>query len=196
MNRRHSASLLSGAVIAAVVALAPRVHASPEFPEKIQELLGMSCAPPCTICHLDSSGGAATATKPFAENMYETGGLRPEQPGTVGPALDALEGKGGGAGSGGASDAGAGDAASDAAGGSGGSGGSSGTVIDSDEDGMGDVEELRNDRDPNVFGAGIVCGPTYGCGARVAPRGRVDGLALGAALAVAGALLLSMRRWR
>lgn len=194
MNRRHLASLISGAVAMAFVALAPRAHAIPEFPEEIQRILDMSCAPPCTLCHTDSNGGIATITKPFGNAIFPAGELNINDLGSVGPALDYLEGKGG---SGGASDAGSGDAATDAAGGTGGSGGSGGgVVVDSDEDGMGDVEELRNGRDPNVAGAKDICGPTYGCGARIEPRGRIDGLALGAALAVAGALLISMRRRR
>jgi hypothetical protein len=207
MNRRHLASLVSGAVAVAIVALAPRAHAIPEFPEEIQRILDMSCAPPCTLCHTDSNGGIATITKPFGNAIFPAGGLNINDLGSVGPALDYLEGKAGSGGAGGsagaagsaggASDAGSADAATDAAGGTGGSGGSGGgAVVDSDEDGMGDVEELRNGRDPNVAGAKDICGPTYGCGARVAPRGRIDGLALGAALAVAGALLISMRRRR
>lgn len=197
MRASHRAVSKPWAVGLAVLALfAPRAaRASESFPEAIQGALGMSCAPPCTICHDSLSGGYGTVNKPFGIAMFDVGGLTPKQPETVAPALAALEGGGGAAGS--AGTAGAPDAGADA-GATGGSGGAGGTpgVVDSDGDGVGDVAELRQERDPNVPGAGVVCGPTYGCFARVEPRGRIDGVALSAALAVAGALILFGRRRR
>jgi hypothetical protein len=65
---------------------------------------------------------------------------------------------------------------------------------DSDGDGVSDVAELRDERDPNVKGAGVVCGPSYGCGARVAGRGPIDPIALIAALGVVLLLGSSARR--
>jgi hypothetical protein len=61
---------------------------------------------------------------------------------------------------------------------------------------MPDVTELQNMRDPNVAAPGdeLICPPTYGCGARVAPRPPVDGSALAIALVVAGLLGLRLRR--
>jgi hypothetical protein len=69
--------------------------------------------------------------------------------------------------------------------------------IDSDGDGVIDVEELAAGDDPNTKGAGNICGgPTYGCGARIEPRGELDGGAAVLALATAAALLALGRRRR
>lgn len=65
---------------------------------------------------------------------------------------------------------------------------------DSDGDGMDDIAELAAGRDPNVAGAGDLCGPEYGCGARVEPSGALDGHALVVALGVALALGARIRR--
>ena len=66
---------------------------------------------------------------------------------------------------------------------------------DSDGDGVPDIQELSQGDDPNVKGAGSLCGgPTYGCGARVEPAGRLDGWAAVAALATAAALVSRLRR--
>ncbi len=67
-------------------------------------------------------------------------------------------------------------------------------MTDSDEDGVGDIQELIQSRDPNVAGEGVLCGPQYGCGAHIAKRKPLDGGALGVGLAVAGWLLLRSRR--
>jgi hypothetical protein len=67
---------------------------------------------------------------------------------------------------------------------------------DTDGDGMPDIEELQNARDPNVEGEGDICAldVRYGCGARVEPQGPLSsGGALGALLTVA-ALSWSLRR--
>jgi hypothetical protein len=72
--------------------------------------------------------------------------------------------------------------------------------VDSDQDGVDDVTELRQGRDPNEVGAGVLCGPTYGCGATVAPRAarRSDGSSLAtlSAALVAFGMLLRVRRAR
>lgn len=66
--------------------------------------------------------------------------------------------------------------------------------VDSDGDGMDDIAELAAGRDPNVSGAGDLCGPEYGCGARVEPSGALDGHALVLALGVALVLGARIRR--
>ncbi len=48
---------------------------------------------------------------------------------------------------------------------------------DSDNDGVGDVAELEQGRDPNLAGEGDLCGPAMGCGAHVEPSQDVDGWA-------------------
>jgi hypothetical protein len=65
-----------------------------------------------------------------------------------------------------------------------------------DGDGVSDIEELRRGDDPNVDGAGNLCGPRYGCGARIAPHGAPDSLGALSAVVVAAALALAMRRLR
>lgn len=40
---------------------------------------------------------------------------------------------------------------------------------DIDRDGMGDIDELRLGRNPNIAGSRELCVVTYGCGARIAP---------------------------
>jgi hypothetical protein len=67
---------------------------------------------------------------------------------------------------------------------------------DSDGDGVPDIQELQEGRDPNVAGSGMLCGPTYGCGARIEPSGSLDGYAAVAALATAAALLWRMKKPR
>lgn len=65
--------------------------------------------------------------------------------------------------------------------------------IDSDADGVDDVSELALGDDPNLFGEGDLCGPQYGCGARVEPEGPIDGAAVALAAGVV-ALMLARRR--
>lgn len=67
---------------------------------------------------------------------------------------------------------------------------------DSDQDGVDDISEIADGRDPNASGEGDVCGPVYGCGARVAPAraaGSLDAEALALTLA---ALWVTLRRRR
>ena len=68
---------------------------------------------------------------------------------------------------------------------------------DSDGDGVGDVSELKQGRNPNIPGDSPICGPQYGCGARIAkPPAAVDSQAALLALCVAGLLVLGSRRRR
>jgi hypothetical protein len=99
--------------------------------------------------------------------MIETGGLEGQDETLVAPAVKALRG-------------------------SGVDGGPSG--VDSDGDGMDDIAELAAGRDPNIAGAGELCGPTYGCGARIEPSGRIDWQAVLLALGVVGLLVTRFRK--
>lgn len=47
--------------------------ASPNYPDMIAEILEMSCAPPCTICHIDNNGGVGTVTRTFGVAMRDAG---------------------------------------------------------------------------------------------------------------------------
>ncbi len=140
--------------------------ASDSYPGALQEALDMSCPPPCTVCHADSSGGLGTVYvedggRAFGEAMMEIGLLEAKKPGMLREALELLEQAG----------------------------------VDSDGDGVTDVAALRAGLDPNAGGS--VCGPTYGCGASVAPRrpsSSPDALALGAAACVALTLLRLRKR--
>jgi hypothetical protein len=151
---------------AALLLWASPSFASDEFPQEIQKTLDLACPPPCWLCHNTAQGGGPTP-KPFAAAMIQRG-LAPESPETVAPALKAIE--------------------------------MAGSSVDSDGDGTNDVEELKASRNPNVNGKdaddGLSCGPEYGCGARVAPTGPMDGSAMACALAAAAGLFAFSRRRR
>ena len=137
--------------------------ASPTYPEKLKETLGMPCTPQCIVCHRTNEGGEGTVITPFGDAMLFEGNLGPKQPDALPDALNAVEAAG----------------------------------IDSDGDGVGDVEELRQGNDPNNPEQAVQCsGPEYGCGARLAPSARADRPALFLAGFVAMLLVLGMRRRR
>ena len=68
---------------------------------------------------------------------------------------------------------------------------------DTDGDGTNDIDELLDDQNPNIVGDAPYCVLTYGCGARVEPRGelRVEA-ALAGALVTAGLFWAGRRRRR
>lgn len=122
-------------------------HAIPEFPERVQAKLGMRCPPPCTLCHQDNNGGPDTIREDSFGSQMVRVGLEGEDDSNVERFIDDVE---------------------------------DGTYVkdgverqlptqDVDEDGVNDVDELREERDPNTPGEGVVCGPLYGCGATIAP---------------------------
>jgi hypothetical protein len=157
-NRFFGAVLLS----LGVLAFSGSAMASASYPTELADALDMDCAAPCTVCHQDTTGGAGTATKAFADALIDNG-LEGEDKSSVKPALDAL----------------------DAAG------------TDSDGDGVSDVGELRQGRNPNIPGDASICGPQYGCGARIAkPSADLDPDAALLALCVSVILLGSTRRRR
>lgn len=65
--------------------------------------------------------------------------------------------------------------------------------IDSDDDGTGDVAELRVGTDPNLEGATLSGpAPEYGCGARIAPIRSTRARATGALTSAVAAMLLAL----
>lgn len=143
---------VSALALAAATALAPAALASDTYPGAVQSALG-TCTMQCTLCHTTLAGGPGNLNTGFGEAIQATAELSIRQPSSIAAALQKME---------------------------------EGPCIeslgampvqgpcDSDGDGTGDVEELRQGRDPNVSGEGNICGgPTYGCGARVA-RGTSD----------------------
>jgi MYXO-CTERM domain-containing protein len=81
--------LLLIATTAASLLAARAASASPDFPFTVQEHLGLTYEPPCTICHTTDAGGSGTATKPFALAMKERGISAANTP-AVAPALDKM----------------------------------------------------------------------------------------------------------
>ena len=47
--------------------------ATANFPAALQSELGATCAPPCTVCHTNNSGGTGTVTQPFGVAMKDRG---------------------------------------------------------------------------------------------------------------------------
>jgi MYXO-CTERM domain-containing protein len=68
-------------------------------------------------------------------------------------------------------------------------------AVDSDNDRVPDLEELAQGVDPNKNGPGLLC-PSFGCGARVEPEGKVDPASALTALMMLGGLWLLARRRR
>jgi hypothetical protein len=66
--------------------------------------------------------------------------------------------------------------------------------VDSDGDGVGDIAEIRDGKDPNYAGDALICLPDVGCGAHVARELPANGL--DASLAVLTALGLAFARRR
>ncbi|MBX3128315.1 MAG: hypothetical protein KF718_16445 [Polyangiaceae bacterium] len=68
-------------------------------------------------------------------------------------------------------------------------------AVDTDGDGISDIAELKAGTDPNTDGQAPICGPQYGCGARVCPSARFDFAAwFVATLALAVAMARRRRR--
>ncbi len=145
--------------------------ASPEYPDIVRDTLDMGCTPQCLICHTDNLGGSGTAKRPFVETLATK----------VSPPVAGNDNEGLAAGLRQLADAEA-----------------MGNGEDSDGDGVKDIAELLDLRDPSVPGEGEMCqlDVRYGCGARVEPRARLDlGGALMAGFCALGLGLMARRRW-
>ena len=51
----------------------PHAVASSEYPKDVQELVDIPCAPSCTLCHRDMTGGYGTVSKPFGLALMSAG---------------------------------------------------------------------------------------------------------------------------
>ena len=165
-------------LVSALMAVAAPASAFPEYPAAVQDALTLSCAPPCLLCHDTPSGGLGTANQPFVSSLSCFGSINLKNVGlrdmtTILQGLETLPCR----------------TPANACMPMG------MTPCDTDGDGTTDVEELKNDTNPNPGGADLAC-PHYGCGARIAParpRRPIDGTA---ALAALGTLVLLIGRWR
>jgi hypothetical protein len=157
-------TLVTLGLMTSLFAVAGRANASADYSSELERLGHTPCVPPCTLCHRDQDGSFGTV-------RLSEGGK---------PFGDALMRLGGLEGSDRSGLAPALETLRQAG-------------TDSDGDAEPDLEELTAGRDPNLPGAGSFCGPTYGCGARVAPLPErwATSLAL-----VAACLLVAHRRGR
>lgn len=165
-GRARPAATLARTLLLAITVSAS-VGAEPDYPEVVQEATGLTCPAPCTLCHTRESGGLTYIT-PFGRRIW-TLGIRPSHPETVATTLRCMRER---------------NCPS-----------APGEVFDTDGDGVSDVDELDQGRHPGRAGDIAVCGASYGCGARVAPRETLS--RRGAALlgsSVLGALWLMRRR--
>ncbi|HEX5100537.1 MAG TPA: thrombospondin type 3 repeat-containing protein [Polyangiaceae bacterium] len=189
MRRLRSRAPRFGCAFAAgafAVLAAATASAHSDFPGIIQETFGSSCAPQCTLCHVNAVGGQplkgadfyVDGMNPshrgygvFVSNLKDRG--VPSVPTSINlrDKLKLLQNE---------------PCQKDAAKGS----TADMKPCDTDGDGMSDWEELAADpaRDPDVSGVGngAIC-PSYGCGARIAALPR-DAGANGRAAAVMAAL--------
>jgi hypothetical protein len=154
--------------IALALLFTPAVaFASPTFPGALQEAANMPCAPQCTLCHRDSAGGYGTLVEGTTAAPTFVKQMIDADPGLEAENPSSVK------------------PALDAV---------EGLGADSDGDGVGDVAELREGSNPNIKGDATLCGPTYGCGARIAKSERTDWFSLLVGLIVTAGLLVSWRR--
>ena len=164
-----------GVIALGVYLFAPPALASETYPAAVQEALGLACAPACVLCHTRPEGGLQQINS-FGEKVRDSG-VSIRNPDGIPAALECIEN---------GVDNPAESPCQHPA----------GEVRDSDGDGTPDIEELRNAEDPSSTQGGSFCGPSYGCGASIAPKKKLDGVASASALLMAGALLWSLRRLR
>jgi uncharacterized protein (TIGR03382 family) len=149
-----------------MVCAVPRVAlASPTFPDEIARVLDTPCVPQCVLCHTTNLGGYGTAVTPFAAMMV----VRPPKGEKLQPAhTDTVAPA---------------LAALEA------------QYVDSDHDGVIDVDELRAGTNPNGDAVALCSDIGYGC-AHVASRGSPSGFAFAAALLAFGWLARRRRGHR
>lgn len=184
LSRPRSWFLRSGAAVAfAVVALAvPRLaRAHEQFPGIVDDTLGLTCVPPCTLCHSSPQGGGS-ADQPFGKNVVAGAKIVMADANAVatvdnlaailklietGPCPNDKDKSCGPMGCG---------------------------PCDADGTGDTDIKEIQANQNPNNSAA-LPC-VEYGCGAHVAPERGSRPLDGTAALFALGAALVLARRFR
>lgn len=166
--------VVAGATLAAALLSAPEAKADPGLPAYLERTYALSCTPECTLCHKDNNGGANNARDAVRRNGTVGAGFIPTLL-NIGQIV--------------AIDPNTWPAAF---------GRVEQARYDTDQDGIPDIDELRNETDPMDGSEGAsICGkgPTYGC-VRVARGSSVDGVAalVSGAVLFAGIALLRRRK--
>ena len=161
---------LAGAAGVLPLLLALGAAASQDFPSEVQKTLDMPCPPPCTLCHTTQIGQAGTAVKPFLIELRNQG--------LMATPMVVVQG---------------GDEAAVA----GALAQARITKMDSDKDMVPDTDELTAGLDPNTAGGDArICGPAYGCGARIAKASPNHHGSAGVAALAVMLVALGLRRRR
>jgi Bacterial TSP3 repeat len=80
---------IAAALALLLLAFATPCMAYPAYPQVVQDTLHLQPpAPDCILCHTSDSGGAGTATKPFARTLEQFGLGAALDPGLLASALD------------------------------------------------------------------------------------------------------------
>lgn len=147
MTRDRYKLTLSGTLGVVTLLLSSLAHASPNYPDKLQELAQMPCTPVCTICHTDSLGGRGTVTQQFGVDMRKGGGLVGADTGSLENAVESFEIPGE----------------------------VDPRYLDADNDGVDDITELRQGTNPNGDRDPLCSDLHYGCRATAASRDEQSG---------------------